>query len=320
MAQRVDGELDRLHDEWQTAFDQDNLDRAIEIGLDRAQRMPADPQPAFDLARTYGKAADSKNAMIWLNLSAERGFHHVSTLLRDEDFDEVRSMAGYSAVLERIRQNSALRLEKFKAKAEGATTITVLPPMLDKTKPSPLIVALHGYGSDAQDMASTWREAAAKIGAILIAPQAIQPAGRGFSWGVVEQGEFLVLRAIEIARKEHNVDPRRIVVTGFSQGGGMTYMLAVRHPELFAGAIPVAGYYEHRVDPIPSQPGGRLPRFVIMCGEKDQPVEVNREAARRLEAIGVPVQLRVYPNLGHRFPPDRQTEMDSALRFVLAME
>jgi len=316
-AQRVDGDLDRLRRQWQAAFDKHDLDQAIQIGLDLAQRKPADPQPAFDLARTYARAGDRQNALGWLTRSAERGFSHVSTLLRDEDLDDLLKREEYLAVLDRVRRNSAADLEKFKARADGAKILTVLPPNLDKAVPAPLIIALHGYGSNAQDMADTWREAAAKIGAVLIAPQALERAGSGFSWGVVEQGEFLVLHAIEKARAENNIDPKRIVVTGFSQGGAMTYTLAIRHSELFAGAIPVAGYYEHPVDPIPAQPTAKMPRFVIMVGEKDEPVAVNREAAKRLEAIGAPVQLRIYPNLGHRFPPDRQNEMDSALKFVL---
>ncbi len=316
-AQRVDGELDRPSREWKTAYERQDYDRAIAVGLDLAERKPADPEPAYNLACAYSQKGDQKLAMQWLKTSADNGFSYLSTLLRDEELDEIRTQDGYPAVVELVRKNSAAALEKFKPRADAAKVITVLPPNLDTEKPAPLIVALHGYGSDADDMATLWREAAAKIGAILIAPQALQPAGRGFSWGVVEQGEFLVLRAIEKAKAGNNIDAKRIVLTGFSQGGGMCYTLAVRHPDLFAGVIPVAGFYEHRVDPIPSQPVPRFPRFVIMVGEDDQPVGINREAAKRLEAIGIPVQLRVYPNLGHRFPPDRQTEMDSALKFVL---
>ncbi len=317
VAQRISGELDRLNAEFQRAYDNQSFTRAIELGLDLAQRNPSDPQPAYNLACAYAQNGDYDHSVQWLKTSADRGFSFVSTLLRDEDLDEIRKHEGYVAALGIIRKNNAAELEKFKARADKAVVITTTPPNLDKTKPAPLIVALHGYGSDANDMATTWREAAAKIGAVLIAPQALQPAGRGFSWGVVEQGEFLVLRAIEKAKTEHSIDPKRIILTGFSQGGGMCYTLAVRHPEMFVGVIPVAGYYEHRVDPIPSQPGSKLPRFVIMVGDKDEPVNINRDAAKRLEAISVPFQLRVYPNLGHTFPPNRQTEMDNALKFVL---
>lgn len=316
-AQRVSGELDRLNKEWKKAYDNHNFEKAIEVGLDLAQRKPGDPQPAYNLACSYAQHGNYEKAVEWLGTAADRGFFYVSTVLRDEDLDEIRELPGFGVAVEKIRKNNAAELEKFKAGADKAKVITIAPPALDKNKPAPLIVALHGYGSDANDISKTWTDAAARIGAVLIAPQALQPAGHGFSWGVVEQGEFLVLRAMEKARAEFNIDPKRIVVTGFSQGGGMCYTLALRHPQLFAGVIPVAGFYEHRVDPIPSAAGAKLPRFFIMVGEKDDAVEINRDAARRLEAIGTPAQLRVYPGLGHRFPPDREKEMDAALRFVL---
>lgn len=315
--QRVSGELDRLSKEWKKAYDNQRFEEAIVIGLDLAQRKPGDPQPAYNLACCYAQEAQYEKAVEWLGAAADRGFYYTSTVLRDEDLDEIRDKPGFAAALEKIRKNNAAELEKFKAKADKAKVITVAPPGLDANKAVPLVVALHGYGSDANDIATTWREAAGRIGAVLIAPQALQPAGNGFSWGVVEQGEFLVLRAIEKARTEFNIDPKRIVVTGFSQGGGMSYTMALRHPEMFAGVIPVAGYYEHRVDPIPATAGAKLPRFFIMVGEKDDAVEINQEAAKRLEAIGVPMELRVYPKLGHRFPPEREKEMDAALKFVL---
>jgi|CXWL01.1.fsa_nt_gi predicted esterase len=316
-AQRINGELDRLKKEWQKAYENHDFAHAIEIGLDLVQRNPTDPQPAYNLACSYAQNDDYDQSVQWLKSSADRGFSFLSTVLRDEDLDEIRTREGYAAALDLIRKNNAAELEKFKARADKAIIITVLPPNPDRTKPAPLIVALHGYGSDANDMATLWREAAAKIGAVLIAPQAIQPAGKGFSWGVVEQGEFLVLRAIEKARAEHNIDSRRIILTGFSQGGAMCFTLAVRHPDVFAGVIPVAGSYDHRVDPIPSQHGSKLPRFVIMVGDRDEPLENNRDAANRLKNNGAPALLKVYPNLGHTFPPNRQAEMDSALKFIL---
>ena len=241
----------------------------------------------------------------------------MATVLRDEDLDGIRDHAGFAAAAERIKKNNAAALELFKTEAEHATIVTTLPPNFDKSKPAPLIVALHGYGSNAEDIASAWRAPAAAVGAILIAPQALQKAGGGFSWGVVEQGEFLVMRAIEKTRAEYNVDPKRIVLTGFSQGGGMSFTIGVRHPDMLAGVIPVAGFYDHRVDPIPAQPGVRLPKFVIMNGAKDEEADNNRGAAKRLEAIDVPVLLRIYENVGHAFPPDREHELERALEFVL---
>jgi len=301
----------------QKSLEAGDTTKAVEIGQRLVVMQPEAPGPAYNLACAYARAGNKEEAVKWLQTSVERGFSFVATMLRDTDLDSIRDQPGFAAAVELMKKNNAAALEKFKPEAEHAKIITILPPHFDKIKPAPLIVALHGYGADAQDIASVWRAPAAKVGAILIAPQAVQKAGNGFSWGVVEQGEYLILRAVERAKAEHNIDPNRIILTGFSQGGGMCFTVALRHPELLAGVIPVAGFYDHRVDSIPTQPGAKLPRFVIMNGAEDREADNNRDAAKRLQSIGVPVLLRIYENIGHAFPPDREPELEGALEFIL---
>ena len=40
-------------------------------------------------------------------------------------------------------------------------------------------------------------------------------------------------------KKEHKVDAKRVYVTGFSNGGGLTYCLWASRPELFAAFAPI---------------------------------------------------------------------------------
>ena len=44
------------------------------------------------------------------------------------------------------------------------------------------------------------------------------------------------------ARREYNVDPARLLLTGLSQGGHGAWVLGARHPELWAALVPVCGY------------------------------------------------------------------------------
>ncbi len=57
-----------------------------------------------------------------------------------------------------------------------------------------------------------------------------------------EDHEAMVLAAIEQTQREVRIDPRRIYLTGLSQGGHGTWMIASRHPRLFAAIAPVCGY------------------------------------------------------------------------------
>ena len=51
-----------------------------------------------------------------------------------------------------------------------------------------------------------------------------------------------VLELVQHMVDSYQVDPARIYVTGVSMGGGGTWDLAARHPELLAAAIPLAGH------------------------------------------------------------------------------
>lgn len=318
----------QVQNEFRQALNSEDWAGAIAAGRKLAQLRPADPVPAYNLACVHARSGEKDQAVAWLRIAADRGFYFTATLLRDEDLDPIHDHPGFYEALALIEKNNAAELEKFKRRHPNPTVITVLPSGLDTARPTPLIVALHGRGATAANMVAAWRKVADEARAILIAPQAVKDMGGGFDWGVVEQGEWLVLDAIAKAKARHRIDDKKIVLTGFSQGGAMTYLIGLRHPELFAGLIPMAGYYEHRIAPIPvksiaagdaneANSARRLPRFYIMYGELDDDVENNREAARRLEAIGTPHVLKIYPGVGHTFPPNSQKELTAAVRFAL---
>ena len=113
---------------------------------------------------------------------------------------------------------------------------------------------------------------------------------------------------------EHQVDPRRVVLGGFSQGGQMAYTLGLRHADKFRGVIPIAGSYNPSYTV--ARDGG-MPRVFVMVGEKDRALEANRAAAKDLEAKGAKVKLNVYPGVGHAFPQNSDEELLKALKFVL---
>ena len=70
---------------------------------------------------------------------------------------------------------------------------------------------------------------------------------RCFSWYSPEDhrrdaGEALSIRQmVDRMRRDHDIDPQRIFVTGISAGAAMSLALAAVYPEVFAGAAPLAG-------------------------------------------------------------------------------
>jgi phospholipase/carboxylesterase len=173
----------------------------------------------------------------------------------------------------------------------------------------PLIVALHGVGSSAQDMEAAL--ASLKQIAEVIALdgcEAFDGGGRGRQWfsvsGVTEADRprrvagalpRMIKRLDELA-KEHDVAREDLVLLGFSQGAIMT--LAMVAQGLHVGrAIAVAGRLA-----APVLPAGSPPASVLVIGDsadRVMPQGLSQDAAKRLRAAGHHVDLSLTDGIGH---------------------
>jgi phospholipase/carboxylesterase len=290
---------------------------AIALAERDARANPGSARHAYNLACVYSRAGHSDAAVAALERAAELGFAFTSTLLRDEDLDPIRTHLRFPSVEARVRANNAAALEKFKRVADARAKVLVFPPAkADPARALPVVVALHGRGDTAEAFAHPWRRVADELGAVLVVPEGLNPAGDGFDWGVVEQGAYLVQRAIDKARARAKIDPARVVLAGFSNGASQAFIMGLQDPDSYAGILPIAGFYDERVAPV--RPGTRLPRFAILNGERDEEAGNNRKAAAALRAAGAKVEITIYPGLGHAFPPDHEAELRRALKFLLA--
>lgn len=136
----------------------------------------------------------------------------------------------------------------------------------------PLVVSLHGgYGREVEDgnimvdgapflLGSTagllTAENREKYPAYIVMPHCVQSADCNFysnEWSSNGGANFQVnpqpsrygsalIELIEHIIDTYQVDPARIYVTGVSMGGGGTWELAQRRPDLVAAAFPMAGH------------------------------------------------------------------------------
>ena len=119
-----------------------------------------------------------------------------------------------------------------------------VPRGYNPSRPWPLILFLHGSGESgtdgsrqlAQGMPRELVWSSDHWPFIVIIPQ--KPS-QDAEW---EQYELELMTILAHARREYNVDPRRLVLTGLSQGGHGAWVLAARHAELWAAVVPVCGY------------------------------------------------------------------------------
>jgi len=134
-----------------------------------------------------------------------------------------------------------------------------------------------------------------------------------------EDHERAVLAMLDAAAERGLIDPRRLGITGLSQGGHGVITLASRHPGRFRAAAPVCGYTRRRVDDDGAgwiEPGAvdaQTPRIVdaaramsampvwIHHGDQDGvvPVEESRALSDALRRIGADVRYSEYAGVGH---------------------
>lgn len=120
-----------------------------------------------------------------------------------------------------------------------------------------------------------------------------------------EDHEKAVLAMLDEAAAEGLYDPKRLAITGLSQGGHGTIMLASMHPERFRAAAPVCGYVDRRI----SREGARL--MESPATPTDPPVLL---AARRL--VNTPVWL-VHGDADPVVPVEESRALDDAFEDVV---
>ncbi len=126
---------------------------------------------------------------------------------------------------------------------KGRSYQVFVPPTYAPTRPWPLVVFLHGVGENGTDgekhlavgLPPYILANEAAFSAFVIAPQCRGP------WKYIDDDEQLILDAVTAAQREWRVDPRRIYLTGMSQGGCLTFDLGARYPDRWAGLVVVCG-------------------------------------------------------------------------------
>ena len=321
---RSDTQGQRLRESFGEAYRAKKWPQAIELGLKLVELLPDNSTHAYNLACVYSLNGGVNEAAEWLGKAAERGFSEVRLFETDSDLDNVREHSAYSDALALVKENQRKKFKSLKKRFLKHAPLVFLPPKHDPNRPSPLIVALHGYGAKARGVASAWETVAAQTGAILVAPQAVHKvAGSGgFSWlrsGVTnpDEADFLIEITLKLVTNEFQIDKERMVLTGFSQGGYVALAVGARQPYKFAGVIPMAGGYIPAIDRPAKAAGDQPPRFYFMVGEHDRGVDQSRRAADDFANAGFDVKFRIYPGVSHAFPRDPIKELHDALEFVL---
>ncbi len=115
-----------------------------------------------------------------------------------------------------------------------------LPEAYSKSKPSALVIALHGMGGDENSMFDSYSGAmkreAERTGLVVACPKGLDSASM-----YRDAAERDVLDVLAEVRRDYNIDPGRIYLMGHSMGGYGTWSIAMAHPDIFAALGPISG-------------------------------------------------------------------------------
>jgi phospholipase/carboxylesterase len=187
--------------------------------------------------------------------------------------------------------------------------------------PHPTVIALHGWGASAHDLLGL-APAFLDGKALVLCPQgpvAIPFGGGQFGYGwfpldpsrrldpeEFQHGATLLRTFLDQAAEAFPIDPKRLVVLGFSQGGVMGYELALRDPARFAGLVALSswlpGALSETLEPRPEH--ASLP-VLVLHGTQDTLLEVERgrESREELRKLGVSMTYREF-EMGHEIRPE----------------
>lgn len=193
--------------------------------------------------------------------------------------------------------------------------------------PFPAIIALHGWGASAHDLLGL-APVLFDGHAVMLCPQGpvAVPFGGGqygYGWFPLRAGQPPDVAAfqsaadslrefLDTALERYPIDPKRVIVTGFSQGGMMGYELALREPERFAGLAALSSWFPPQLaELMPKAPGHQDFPVLVVHGTKDSMIDVEqaRQSRELLRPYEVAITYREF-DMGHEIRPE-------ALRVIL---
>jgi phospholipase/carboxylesterase len=197
---------------------------------------------------------------------------------------------------------------------DGVEMIELFPHDADES--SPIIVAVHGMGDRPERWVDDWQKFPAR--ARIALPRAFHPYSGGFSWFALRDGMTDEELGAGVGAAEERLwkgiaklaAGKRVIVTGFSQGGILSFAMASRHPNEVIRAFPVAGSC-----PGPLLPKGKAAPLLAFHGTEDKLLELRwgREAVNAFKERGNDAAIREYPGIPHAISPEMHRDLWDAI-------
>jgi phospholipase/carboxylesterase len=183
-----------------------------------------------------------------------------------------------------------------------------------------LVVFLHGYGADGNDLIDigrAWQQLLPQ--AAFASPHAPEPCGQapvgrqwfpltmrdpGERWTGVNKAAPVLERFLDAELNRHKLPPSALALVGFSQGTMMALHVGLRRAAAPAAIVGYSGLLvtppEQEIEAFAAQIRSRPP-VLLVHGDRDDliPAQALFQAAQGLSALGLSVEWHISPGTGH---------------------
>jgi polyhydroxybutyrate depolymerase len=138
-----------------------------------------------------------------------------------------------------------------------------VPQKYDQSSPTPLVIALHGSAEwpALNSWISQWYKVAEENGFLVVHPSGTRLPKRWRAHGSMKESSSpaidvrFIAGLIDALQDQYSIDLHRIYICGFSNGGGMAYLLGCSLSNRIAAIGSVSGAYFHALEECsPSRP------------------------------------------------------------------
>lgn len=193
----------------------------------------------------------------------------------------------------------------------------------------PLVIFLHGYGSNEQDLFGMKDELPESYTYLSVRAPMVMEEG-SYQWfrkkgegayngetdDLTSSGQLLLDFIAQAAQKYHT-EPAKVFLVGFSQGAIMSYEVALRHPEAVGGIAALSG----RVLPVlrsELKPDEKRQSLAIFIGhgtaDTRLPFSDGTDANSLLKSVSLEPEFHAYQGVGHNISAEEMQDLSAWLQ------
>ncbi len=176
----------------------------------------------------------------------------------------------------------------------------------------PLLFLVHGGGGDGLNFLRLWQDMATRKKIILLAPSL--PLGTKLEKRIPE----LFPAFITDAKRQRNIDGKRVYIFGYSAGGFATFDAATMDSTYFSAATVLAGIVTPDYDWIVKRAQRKTP-IAMYIGDQDEWFTV-AQAERTRDVLlenGFPVHYREIPQQHHNYSKSFSQVQEDSWKFMI---